>query len=215
MLRIKTFVVNPIEVNCYILSDESKEAVVIDNGTFYADEKEALFKYIEDNNLKPVRQILTHAHFDHIFGVGDFYDRYGVKVNFHAEDGYLYFDVATQLRYIIGRTMDVKTAPAGDYLSDDEMISFGNSQLKVLHTPGHSQGSICLYCEQDKAHFCGDSVFKGSIGRTDFEGGNHDQLINSIQQKILTLPDDVVLYPGHGMKTTVAEERRNNPYINA
>ncbi len=215
MLRIKTFVVNPIEVNCYILSDESKEAVVIDNGTFYADEKEALFKYIEDNNLKPVRQILTHAHFDHIFGVGDFYDRYGVKVNFHAEDGYLYFDVATQLRYIIGRTMDVKTAPAGDYLSDDEMISFGNSQLKVLHTPGHSQGSICLYCEQDKALFCGDSVFKGSIGRTDFEGGNHDQLINSIQQKILTLPDDVVLYPGHGMKTTVAEERRNNPYINA
>ena len=95
------------------------------------------------------------------------------------------------------------------------MISFGNSQLKVLHTPGHSQGSICLYCEQDKALFCGDSVFKGSIGRTDFEGGNHDQLINSIQQKILTLPDDVVLYPGHGMKTTVAEERRNNPYINA
>ena len=213
MLNIKTFTVNPLGENCYVLSDESKEAVVIDNGAFYEDERAALYDYIDGNGLKPVRQLLTHTHFDHIFGVGDFYERYGVKVNFHADDAYLYFDVAAQMRAIIGRPMDVKTAPAGDYLTDEEIVGFGNSRLRVLHTPGHSRGGVSFYCEEDKVLFCGDSVFLGSIGRTDFEGGNQSELVESIQRKILTLPDDVVLYPGHGGCTSVIQERENNPYL--
>ncbi len=212
-MEIKRFVVNPLEENCYVLSSGTGEAVIIDNGTFYAEEKEALFHYFEDNKLTPVRQLLTHAHFDHLFGTGDFYERYGLKADFHADDAYLYFDVTRQLEYIIGRGMNVKVAPLGTYLKEGDIISFGTHQLKVIHTPGHSRGGVAYYCEKEKVIFCGDTIFKGSIGRTDLEGGDQQQLIDSIKQKILTLPDDVVIWPGHGQPTTVAEERGGNPYL--
>ena len=213
MLTLKVFTVNPLEENCYVLSDDTHEAVVIDNGAFDAEEKTALYDYLDKNHLTPVRQILTHAHFDHIFGVDDFYKRYGVKVDFHADDSYLYYDAPAQLKAFIGRPMHVKIAPKGVYLADGDLVHFGHCELKVIHTPGHSCGGVCYYCESEKMLFCGDSLFKGSVGRTDLEGGNHRQLIDSMSNKVLTLPEDVIVYPGHGPSTSVSYERRYNPYI--
>jgi len=213
MLTLKVFSVNPLEENCYVLSDDTQEAVVIDNGTFYAEEKTALYDYLDKNHLTPVRQILTHAHFDHIFGVGDFYEKYGIKVDFHADDSYLYYDLSTQLKAVIGRSMPIKTAPKGVFLEEEDVVCFGHHELKVIHTPGHSRGGVCYYCEAEKMLFCGDSLFKGSVGRTDLEGGSQKQLMESLSNKVLTLPEDVVVYPGHGPSTSVGYEKHCNPYV--
>ncbi len=207
MLTLKTFTVNPLGENCYILSDESLQAVIIDNGAFYKEEKEAIINYIEENHLLPIRQILTHAHFDHIFGVADLYDFFGVKVDFHIADDYLYYDIPSQLKTIVGRTFPVKSAPKGISLEEGDKITFGSHSIEVIYTPGHSRGGVCYYCNDEKILFSGDTLFREGMGRTDFIGGDQVQLIHSIKNKILKIDEDVVVYPGHGPSTTIAHEK--------
>ena len=216
MITIKTFTVNPLGENCYVVSDDTLDAVIIDCGAFYDEEKATISDYIDLNELHPVAHLLTHAHFDHIFGAGFIHERYGLAARCHEDELPLFNNTAAQMREILGgHILPCPTGPAGEPLTADTVIHFGNHQLTVIPCPGHSPGGICLYCEQEKTLFSGDSLFRMSIGRTDLPGGHHWTLIKSLQRLLKTLPEDVVVYPGHGPATDVATERTYNPYLGA
>ena len=213
MLTIKTFPFNPLGTNCYVVSDETQDAVIIDCGALYDEEKAALSDYIDTQELHPVAHLLTHAHFDHFWGAAFLHERYGLAVRCPEGDLPFFHDAEGQMRNILGHAMRCPTGPDGESITPTSIISFGNHQLSVLSSPGHTPGGVCFYCEQEHALFSGDSLFQMSIGRTDFPGGNHWDLIRSLQRILRALPDDVDIYPGHGPKTTAAFERKNNPYL--
>ena len=214
MLGIKVFTVNPYGENCYILYDDrTKDAVVIDNGAFSVEEKTAMDDFVGQHGLKVSCQLLTHAHFDHILGVGDFYKKYGAKVEYSPQDDYLYLRLESQLQFVPWARLPESVAPVGRYLQENDEISVGDSVLRVIGVPGHSKGGLCYYCETEKVLFSGDSLFRNSIGRTDLPGGSGSGLLAALRDKIMVLPEDVVVYPGHGPATTIGEEKRNNPYI--
>lgn len=214
MLTVQTFPVNPLSENTYIVSDETQEAVIIDCGAFYDQELEAIDKYISSKQLKPVAHILTHAHFDHIFSAAFIYDRYGLKARCHQADLPLFEHAEEQMRDILGHALRHYTnSPAGEPLTDDSVITFGTHQFTLIPTPGHTPGGVCFYCAEEHILFSGDSLFQMSIGRTDFPGGDHWSLIRSLHKLLRELPDDVIVYPGHGMPTTTADEKLHNPYL--
>ncbi len=213
MLTIKTFPLNPLSENTYVVSDETGEAVVIDCGALYDSEKQAVSDYIDSNQLRPVAHLLTHGHFDHLFGAGYLYERYGLQARCSAEDLPLFEDTDGQMRDILGHAMRCPTGPAGPTIDVNTVIPFGNHQFTVIACPGHTPGGICFYCAEEKVIFSGDSIFQLSIGRTDFPGGHHWTLITALKNLLKTLPEDVDIYPGHGPKTTVGFERKNNPYL--
>lgn len=216
MITVKTFPVNPLGENTYVVSDETREAVIIDCGAMYDEEKAAIAAYIDAEQLKPMAHLLTHAHFDHLFGAGFLYERYGLAARCHQKDLSLFEDVEGQMRTILGgHAMDITTGPAGEVLTDDSVVSFGSHRLQVIPSPGHTPGGVCLYCEEEQVLFSGDSLFQLSIGRTDFPGGNHWDLIRSLQRLLRTLPETVKVYPGHGPTTTIGQERAMNPYLGA
>ena len=213
MLTIKTFPFNPLGTNCYVLSDETQNAVIIDCGALYDEEKAALSDYIDTQKFRPVAHLLTHAHFDHLWGATFLHERYGLAARCPEGDLPFFQNTEEQMRNILGHAMRCPTGPAGEAILPDTIIPFGNHQLSVLASPGHTPGGVCFYCELEHALFSGDSLFQMSIGRTDFPGGNHWDLIRSLQRILRALPDDVDIYPGHGPKTTAAFERKNNPYL--
>lgn len=200
-------VVGPLEVNCYILADErSGEAVVIDPG----DDAEKILKVVRDENLKVRYIINTHAHFDHVGANARIKQETGARILMHEADSFMLADAVDQAAFF-GSRISAPPAPDG-YVNDGDVISVGEVELKVLHIPGHSRGGICLLA--DGMVFTGDSLFAGSIGRTDFEGGDLMTLIGSIRKKLLTLPDDTVVFPGHGPETTIGAEKMENPFLN-
>ena len=209
----KIFSVNPIQENCYILSDETHEAVVIDDGAFYPEEVQSIEDYIVSNQLEPKHLLCTHTHFDHIWGSGKLYDKFGLKAEFCAEDAYLFDSVEEQMRQICHYAMPMYSAPAGNFIREGDIVKFGSHSLSVIATPGHTRGGVCFYCAEEKSLFSGDSLFQQSVGRTDFEGGNLDDLINSLRNKILILPDDVKVFPGHGPATEIGYEKTHNIYF--
>lgn len=213
MLTIKTFPCNPLGTNCYVVSDDSLEAVIIDCGALYDQEKAAISDYIETQELKPVAHLLTHAHFDHLWGAAFIHERYGLAARCPEADLPLFENAEEQMRPIIGHAMACPTGPAGEVIKADSVVRFGSHALTVLLTPGHTAGGVSYYCEAEHALFTGDSLFCGSIGRTDFPTGNHWQLIRSLQHLLRELPDAVVVYPGHGPTTTIGYERQYNPYL--
>lgn len=213
MLTIKTFQVNMIGENCYVVSDETREAVVIDCGAFSAQEKQAIANYIEAERLQVKHLLCTHVHFDHVFGNAFLAERYGLKPAFHAADQPLYDNLATQVMDFIQVKYDVPQPPAAPHLADGDEVRFGTHAFTVIHTPGHSPGGVSFYCAAEGVLFSGDSLFRYSIGRTDLTGGDYRALIDSLSSKILTLPEQVTVYPGHGPTTTVGAEKRNNPYL--
>lgn len=214
MLTIKKLEVNPLQENCYILSDESKECVIIDCGAFYEQEKEAIKKYITSNELTPIHLLNTHLHFDHVWGNPYLYSDFGLMTEASARDIFLYNDVPGQIYQLIGEKWNEDFfAPIGKELKENDIITFGNHQLKVIETPGHTPGGICFYCEEESVLFSGDSIFYCSIGRTDLPGGSTEGLINAIKEKILELPDNVKIYPGHGPASDIETERKYNPYL--
>ena len=212
-MTIKSITVNPLGENCYIVSDETLEAVIIDCGAYYDDEREDIARYIDANGLKPVAHILTHTHFDHLWGAAFIYERYHLAARCHAADLDAFLHAEDQMRLILGHALPCPTGPAGHTLTADTVIHFGNHQLTVLPCPGHTPGGICFYCAEEHVLFSGDSLFQLSIGRTDFPGGNHWDLINALKHLLKSLPEDVDVYPGHGPKTTIGTERYNNPYL--
>lgn len=213
-MKIKTFEFNPLGVNCYVLSDETKESVIIDVSCFYPDEREILLHHIIDNELVVKHIINTHLHFDHLFGVNFVASQFGLKLKCHKDDEFLLENIPQQLMMFgFGSAINDFTPEIGTYLTESDTISFGNQKLKILHVPGHSPGSLVFYNEKAGCLFSGDVLFNSSIGRTDLARGNHMQLIEGIKTKLFTLPVETVVYPGHGPTTKIGFEKRNNPYI--
>ncbi len=213
MLTIEAFVVNMVEENCYVVFDETNEAVIIDCGALTGGEQSGIDKYISDRHLTVRHLLCTHGHFDHVFGNAHVYERYGLQPEMHRGDEDLYRNAAEQVRLILHRTYRDELPAIGKFLQEKDVVRFGAHQFEVIATPGHTQGGVCFYCQQENVLFSGDSLFLHSIGRTDLPGGNGEQLVESLTTKILTLPPETVVYPGHGPATTIGEEQLHNPYL--
>ncbi|MFA9391211.1 MAG: MBL fold metallo-hydrolase [Prolixibacteraceae bacterium] len=211
-MKTEVFTFNPVQENTFVLFDQSSgECAIIDPGCYNNAEFELLKGFILANNLKPVKLINTHCHFDHIFGVERCRTEWNLKWEAHAGDSFL-VEAATAQAAMFGIKIE-PIMPADIHLDENSEISFGKVSLKAIHVPGHSPGSICLYNEESKTLIAGDVLFRGSIGRTDLPQGDYDTLINGIEEKLMTLPDDVIVYPGHGPSTTIAYEKANNPFL--
>lgn len=212
MLTIKKFTCNMLQENCYVASDDTRECIIVDCGAFYPEEREAIVGYIRENNLTPKHLIATHAHFDHNFGNDTIYKEFGLKPEVHANDEQLMNSLAQQALAVVGASINYEMPPVGRYLHENDTIDFGSHSFKVIETPGHSPGGVFYYCEEENVAFSGDTLFKGSIGRTDFTGGSMFMLIQSLRM-ICQLPDETRLLPGHGPETTIGYEVAHNPYI--
>jgi glyoxylase-like metal-dependent hydrolase (beta-lactamase superfamily II) len=211
MITIKSFVFGPFQENTYVLWDETKEAVIIDPGNSSVSEHQQLKTFIEAEKLNLKRLILTHAHIDHISGNRFVYDTWKLLPEVHKED-LAYIERHKNVAMMYGLPCEESPLPE-KFLKEGETVSFGNSKLEMIFTPGHSPGSITFYCREQNFVIAGDVLFYGSIGRTDLPGGNHDTLINSIKQKLFPLGDDVKVYSGHGPETTIGFEKENNPFL--
>lgn len=211
MINIKSFVCNPYQENTYLLYDDSLECVIVDPGMYNGDEQNAVLKFIAEEKLKPVLLLNTHCHIDHVLGNKFIYDTYGILPQFHkGEEAVLNAVVAYAPQ--MGINYEVSPLPE-TYLPENGSISFGNSQLELIFSPGHSPAHLCFYNKDDKLLIGGDVLFYRSIGRTDLPGGNHNQLISNIREKIFTLPDDCKVYPGHGPSTMIGSEKQFNPFL--
>ncbi len=211
-MNIKKFRFNPVEVNAIVLWDDTLECVIIDPACFYPGEEQQLKLFIETNHLKPVRLLNTHGHFDHLMGNAFAEKTWGIKGEIHKEDNHL-VEQAANLSARFGIPMPEPPLP-GSFFEDGDILSFGNSTLKVIFVPGHSPGGVAFYSEKDKLLIGGDILFCGSVGRTDLPGGNHEQLITGIKEKLMVLDPDVKVYCGHGPETTIGAEKRSNPFLN-
>ncbi len=212
MLSIKKFVCNMIQENCYVVSDETKECIIIDCGAFYEEERRAIVGYIQENHLTPKHLLCTHGHIDHNFGNNTIFETFGLKPEVEGGDEKMMDMLAEQAQMIAGVTLDYKMPPVGKYLKETDSISFGNHTFTILHTPGHTPGCVFYYCKEEKVAFSGDTLFRGSIGRTDLPGGNSFLIIQSLRM-IAQLPDDTTILPGHGEQTTIGYELSTNPYM--
>jgi glyoxylase-like metal-dependent hydrolase (beta-lactamase superfamily II) len=211
-MKIKKFEFNMFPVNCYILWDETKEAVIIDAGCYYDEEKQVLKKYIESNQLTIKRLLCTHLHLDHIFGNKFVADTFGVQPQANQADEFWIEEAPKQSR-LFGLNYKEEIAPLGKYVDDGDIITFGNTQLEAIHVPGHSPGSIAYYSVQNECVFSGDVLFQGSIGRADLARGNFDELKEAICSRLFVLPNETIVYPGHGTQTTIGTEKRENPFF--
>ncbi len=212
-MKVSRFVFNMFGINTYVMWDPtSLQAAIVDPGMMDKKEEDAIFSFIERNQLKPVHLINTHMHLDHIFGNISTKNKYGLDIKAQAEDEFLGLSLADSARRF-GIKSPTPDHGIDTYLTDGEKLFLGEEPIIVLSVPGHSPGSIALYCPESKFVITGDALFKGSIGRTDLPRGDHGQLIRSITEKLLTLPDDTVVLPGHGPETTIGEEKRMNPYL--
>jgi glyoxylase-like metal-dependent hydrolase (beta-lactamase superfamily II) len=210
-MEIHRFVFNPIEENTYVLADRSGDCAIIDCGCYDGDEFTRVEELIRENGLNPVLLLNTHCHLDHLFGNKFIFEKYGLGSFYHKEDE-SNRKHAVNHAIMFGLSMDAPPDPAG-YLTDGQKISFGNTELAVLHVPGHSRGGLAFYSEKDNVVFTGDALFAGSIGRTDLPGGDFKTIISSIRSKLFTLPPDTVVYPGHGETTSIGSEMETNPYF--
>lgn len=205
-MKCETIVVGALETNCYLVyCERTRECVVVDPG---ADPKR-IFRGIAELELNPVLLINTHGHIDHVGANQDIKEHYDTPLWIHAADKLM---LENSLQSEIAFLLNARPSPPPDaFLSEDQEISFGESMLKVMWTPGHSPGSVSLLGEDFV--LSGDTLFYGGVGRTDLPGGSWGELVNSIKNKIFVLPEDMVVYPGHGPATTVRQEKNSNPYV--
>ena len=213
MISIKTFAFNLLQENTYVVSDDTLECVIIDCGAYYDDERRAITDYISSQGLKPVRLLATHGHWDHNLGIDTIYQTYGLRVEAAKEDEFIISDIPHNFQSIIGAPLRREYPAVGRFFTPDEVIRFGHHSLQVLKTPGHSPGSVVFYCAEERTAFTGDTLFRMSVGRTDFDGGNYTQLMSSLANVLAKLPADTVILPGHGPQSTIDYELRYNPYL--
>ena len=214
MLKVKEFTVNPVQENCYVVSDETKEAVIIDCGCFDKYEWDNIENYIESNGLKPVHLLNTHLHFDHCLGNAFAYGKYGLAPEASAKDKSLYANLKSQLRMFLGTDdMYCNEPEIGRDLKQGDNVEFGKTVFTVIETPGHTPGGICFYCKEEGMLWAGDTLFRGSVGRTDLAGGNHRELVEGVVEKLLVLPGNTKVFCGHGPSTDIEFEKYNNPYL--
>lgn len=212
MITVQPFEVNYFSENTYIIHDETLEAVIIDCGCLLPQEEKEISDYIIENKLTLKHNLCTHLHLDHIFGNGFIYNTYGLHPEAHKADVETLPTADEQARRF-NLPKHIKHIKVEKYLHDGGVITFGNSELTALLVPGHSPGSLAYYNKKNGYLFSGDALFAGSIGRTDLWGGNMDILISAIKDKLLSLPDETIVYPGHGPETTIFAEKRGNPYL--
>jgi glyoxylase-like metal-dependent hydrolase (beta-lactamase superfamily II) len=211
MLTVKTFTFNPVQENTYVLYNEKKECCIIDPGCYFSEERDRLKTDIEKTGLKPVLLLNTHCHLDHIFGNKFVHETWGLDLHIHEKEKIVLANgPASGLRFQL--PFENYEGPL-IYIKEGENIKLGDDELEVFFTPGHSPGSVSFYHEAGGFVIGGDVLFNGSIGRTDLPGGDYDTLVNSIQTKFFTLPDDTKVYSGHGPVTTVGFEKMNNPFV--
>ena len=209
MLNVYPLVLGPVQTTCYVVSSQGR-AVIVDP----AANATKIIQYLGTKKLIPEAILLTHGHFDHIGAVNELAAKYSLTIYAHKSEKE-YFDqpevnlsTMTYQPFVLSEDLDYH------WLADGATLTCLDTQVKIFHVPGHTSGSLCYYFVKDRMVFTGDTLFKQSIGRTDFIYGNHQQLVTGIRQKLLTLPDDTLVYPGHGDCTTVADEKRNNPFLN-
>lgn len=211
MIKVRKFVFNPFQVNTYVLSDESKSCVIIDPGCSDGVESMQLIDFLEDEGLKVERILLTHTHIDHVIGINMLEQKLGISAEAHKA-GLVFLDHSTSTAATYGLSLD-KNPEIHKFINEGEEISFGLSKLEVLYTPGHADGSVCFLSKDDGFVIVGDVLFNQSIGRTDFPTGSYDLLRKSIFEKLFVLPDDTIVYSGHGPETSVGFEKMNNPFL--
>ncbi len=200
-------------INTYVVYDpEAKEAAIIDPGMSQKEEFDAMEKFIEREGLKVTHLINTHLHIDHAIADNWVKTKYNVPLEANMDDAILGERMQQQAQMFGLRSSDV-AVEIDHKLKEGDVVKIGNGELKVIHVPGHSPGSICLYDEADGFVIVGDTLFEGSIGRTDLMGGNHRQLVDAIKNKLLTLPKETVVLSGHGDATTIGREWERNPYL--
>ena len=208
MIQIKCFEFNFLPVNTYVIWDETLEAAVIDPGCFYPEEPEQLASFIKERGLKIRLLLNTHLHFDHVFGNTFVEDTYGVKARANDLDMPWIETIKSKLA-VFGINFEGHVNPIEpeNVLHEGDTVTFGNTTLHVLHIPGHSRGSIVFWNKEQNCIFTGDVMFQGSYGRTDFPDGNYEALMTGIRTKLLTMPDETIVYPGHGPSTTIKHEK--------
>lgn len=211
MLKIEKFVVNPLQENTFVLSDETGGCVFIDPGFYFDVEHQEIKKYISENELIPVMIANTHCHFDHIMGVEFLREEFRIPFYAHAGDAF-WVEKAIDQGRMFGFEMKPVQAPDA-FFSENELLKFGNSELEIIHVPGHSPGHVVFYSPNDGILIGGDVLFYGSIGRTDLPGGDSNTLISGIKNKLFRLPDETKVFCGHGPETTLGFEKSHNPFL--
>lgn len=214
MLHIQTFTNNPLAENTYVVSDSTKSAVIIDCGALTLHERSTIQRYVSDNSLILRHALLTHGHFDHIFGAQWVFEVFGLRPQLMEADFPLYLKGCQQLREMFGTHLTFDVPQPGLPLTDGALIPLGKHSLRVIATPGHTPGGCSFFSSSSPSVlFSGDSLFAESIGRTDFPGGSLKTLIESLREKVLTLPPETIVYPGHGSATTIRHELDANAYL--
>lgn len=211
MLTVQHFTFNPVQENTYVVYNEKKQCCIIDPGCYFAPEEHDLANFIELNGLKPIFLLNTHCHLDHIFGNRFVHKKFGLVLHLHElEKQVLEFGPASgQMWQLPFDNYDGELK----FLKEGDKINLDEDELEVLFTPGHSPGSISFYSKGNKFIISGDVLFQGSVGRTDLPGGDFAILEESIKTKLYTLPEDVIVYPGHGDSTTIGDEMKSNPFV--
>jgi len=211
VLKIKSFVFSPIQENTYLLYNEFNQCAIIDPGCYFDAEKEELTQFIKDNSLTVIHLLNTHCHLDHVFGNKYVAETYSLTPQIHKkEEQVLAFAPTSGLMYDL--PFDNYTGQLL-FLKEGDVVIIGKDELLVIEAPGHSPGHICFYNKTQGFLIGGDVLFNRSIGRTDLPGGNYDELIKNIKEKLLVLPNKTIVYSGHGETTTIGEEKVENPYL--
>ena len=212
MTQVACFEFNPFAENTYIVYDESGECAIFDPGCYTHEERTTLKNFVETHHLRPVRLINTHCHLDHVFGNAFVANTWGLGLEIHVDELPVLQRFA-QVCQMYGVPFSEEPPAPAHFLEAGDVVAFGNTRLEVLFTPGHSPASISFYCPSDGFVLAGDVLFQESIGRTDLPGGNTDLLLHSIRTQLFTLPDETVVYAGHGHPTTVRHEKEYNPFL--
>ena len=213
MTRVYQLTYGPFAENTYVIADDDLNAIIIDPGMYHPEENAQFFEFINSHQLKPCRLLLTHAHLDHIFGVNWINKTYGLTPEIHFDDQIVY-ESAVVVAKQYGLNMN-QLVPSNISLIHNQVFKFGGSEFRIIHTPGHSPGSVCFRNDNEGYVISGDVLFQGSIGRTDLPGGDFNVLIRSINEHIINLAEDTIVYSGHGPVTTVGQEKISNPFLQA
>lgn len=213
MTHVRRFTVNPLRENCYVLHDDTLEGVIIDCGALSPHEQADIRTYIEAQGIRLRYALQTHMHFDHVFGLDFLHQTYNLQPRCHAAEHEVYAQNPSLALQLCGLHLPLPQVPLGPPLAHGEILLFGQTFLHVLHTPGHTPGGVCFHCKEHALLFTGDTLFQGSIGRTDTPLGSLTQEIASIRTHLLPLPPDTRIYPGHGDETTIRIEKEENPYL--
>lgn len=203
---------NPFQENTYIVYDDTKACVIIDPGCNSATEEAKLMQEINRLGLRPERLLNTHCHIDHVFGNRFVAETFGLPLEIHAGELPV-LESAPQVAVLYNIPYAKRSPQPGAFLEDGQLISFGQTQLEAIFTPGHSPASLSFFCAKDDFLIAGDVLFYESIGRTDLPGGNHQTLLESIQNRLFPLGDQVVVWPGHGPQTSIGYEKQYNPFL--